>query len=180
MLKCISVAIVLSLATSAAASEQSCSFAAIDAHLKAEEEQFAIREGPQVKEEKTGIVLRDSSCPPTDESGMIEYMDHYEVLPLAENINAILIDTHQCGGGNKHGQYFLFSRGEKCTLVTNPEIGDMKFIAESMYSIDNRVVILKGFKWTGEDAHCCPSKEGTLEYNFFDGSYKFRLKKAKR
>jgi|SRR5208337_128634 len=147
---------------------------------EAEEEQFAIREGTQVKEEKTGIVLRNSSCPPADESGMIEYMDRYDVVSLEENINAILIDTHQCGGGNKHGQYFLFSKGERCTLVTDPEIGDMKFIAESMYSPDGRVVTLKGMKWTREDAHCCPSKEGTLEYNFLDGSYKFRLKRVKK
>jgi len=178
MLKHAWIAIVISLSTRAAAGEQSCSFTAINAYLKADEEKFAAREGVQ-SNERTGIVPDPHSCPPSDQSGMLEYMDKYQVDWVDENTNAVLIDTHQCGGGNKHGQYFLISRGEKCDLVKDPEIGDMQFIADRMYSRDG-VVYLVGYKWRSDDPHCCPSREGTLEYVPRTGRYSFNLHKSRR
>jgi hypothetical protein len=174
-----SLVILLLLTQAAAADEISCSSAAVDSFLKADWQKYSAKEPSGPKDEKVGIVPRYAKCPPMEQGGMLEYMDSFQLTPVDEHTDAILIDTHQCGGGNKHGQYFLISRHNKCDVITKPEIGDMAFIAENMYAND-RTVVLKGIKWTRDDPHCCPSSEGTLEYNVDTGQYVFNLHKIKQ
>lgn len=173
------VALFLSSPTAVAADEFSCSFAAIDSYLKADWEKYARADPSASKAEKIGIVPRYAKCPPMEQRGMLEYMDSFQLVPVDERTDAILIDTHQCGGGNKHGQYFLISRSGKCDVITKPEIGDMAFIAENIYANEN-IVILKGVKWAEKDPHCCPSSEGTLDYNVQTNQYSFKLHKIKQ
>lgn len=167
------------LTQTAVADEFTCSFAAVDAYLKADWEKYAATEPSASKNERTGLVARYAKCPPMEQGGMLEYMDNFQLTPVDEHTDAILIDTHQCGGGNKHGQYLVIARDNKCDLVTNPEIGDMAFIAESMYAHDN-VLTLKGIKWVENDPHCCPSRSGTLEYNVLTKQYAFKLHRIKQ
>jgi hypothetical protein len=167
------------LTRAAVADEFSCSFAAVDAYLKTDWEKDAAREPSASKNEKTDLVSRYANCPPMEQGGMLEYMDKFQLTPVDEHTDAILIDTHQCGGGNKHGQYFLIARSNKCDLVTKPEIGDMAFIAESMYA-DGSIVTLKGINWAENDPHCCPSSEGTLEYNAHTKQFAFKLHRIKQ
>ena len=169
----------LMLVAPAAADEFTCSFGAINAYLKADWDKYAASDPSASKNEKTGIVPRYATCPPMEQGGMLEYMDSFQLVPIDEKRDAILIDTHQCGGGNKHGQYFLISANGKCDFVRDPKIGDMSFIAESMFANEN-IVTLKGRKWTESDAHCCPSREGALEYNANTGRYAFKLRKIGR
>jgi hypothetical protein len=165
MRKLLFFAVFTALAAPAAADEFSCSFNAINAYLKTDWEKFLAWEPTAPKDEKTGIVSRYAACPPTEQGGMLEYMDGFQLVPIDEKRDAILIDTHQCGGGNKHGQYFLISANGKCDLIRDPKIGDMSF---------------KGMRWTDSDAHCCPSREGTLEYDVSTGRYKFKLRRIGR
>ena len=161
------------------AAEFSCSFAAVDAYLKADWEKYTRNDPSASKTEKIGLVPRYAKCPPMEQGGMLEYMDNFQLTPIDEHTDAILIETHQCGGGNKHGQYFLISQNGKCDVVTKPEIGDMAFIADSMYANEN-IVTLKGIKWADSDPHCCPSAEGTLDYNAVTKQYSFKLHKIKQ
>lgn len=167
-------AILICITNPALASEQGCSFLEINSFLKNDWKKVIAREGGDLKKIKTGIVARESRCPIREKSGMIEYMDHYQAVPIDDNSKAILIDTHQCGGGNKHGQYLIISSGEQCKIVTEPEIGDMAFLGKSLYVSDGKI-ILKGMKWLSDDPHCCPSKAGTLEYSVSSGKYIFNL-----
>lgn len=168
------------LSTQAAvADEFSCSFSAVDAYLKADWERYTRHDPSASKTEKTELVPRFAKCPPMEQGGMLEYMDSFQLVPVDDHTDAILINTHQCSGGNKHGQYFIISRNGKCDAVTKPEIGDMAFIADSMFA-DNDVVTLNGIKWGDNDPHCCPSSEGTLEYNVVTKQYSFKLHKIKQ
>lgn len=161
------------------ADEFSCSFIAIDDYLKADWEKYVRNDPSASKNERIGLVRKYAKCPPMEQGGMLEYMDNFQLTPIDEYTDAILIDTHQCGGGNKHGQYFLISRNGKCDVVTKPAIGDMAFIADSMYANEN-VVTLNGTKWADSDPHCCPSSEGTLDYNVVTKQYAFKLHKIKQ
>ena len=167
----------LLFSTQAMADEFSCASAAIDAFLKADWEQTLKIDPSASKTEKTGILPRHAVCPPMEQAGMLEHMDKFQLIPVDENIDAMLIDSHQCGGGNKHGQYFVIMKSGKCDLVRKPEIGDMAFIAENLYGTDNGVA-LQGLKWTDKDAHCCPSQKGTIDYDPRTGKYSFNLQKA--
>ena len=48
----------------------------------------------------------------------------------------------------------------------------MSFIAQQMSASDG-VVSLYGSRWMPDDAHCCPSKEGTLEYDTKNKKHRF-------
>lgn len=173
------MAMAFSALASAPANAQTCAFSAVDSFLKADAEKYKSMNPGEAAAEKAGLVPRQSKCPPMEEGGLLEFIDKFQVVSVADNIDATLIDTHQCGGGNKHGQYLVISKGRKCNVVTEPEIGDMAFIATEMYATDNGVV-LKGVKWTKDDPHCCPSKQGTLTYQVFNGSYSFTLRALKQ
>jgi hypothetical protein len=79
----------------------------------------------------------------------------------------------------KYGQYLLITRNGKCDAVTKPATGDMAFIADNMYANDN-IVTLKGNKRADNGPHCCPSAEGTLDYNAVTKQYSFKLHKIKQ
>ena len=170
--------IIMAAITSAPASAQSCAFSAVDASLKREAE-IDKASNPNNREEAAGLIKRQTKCPPMERGGALEYVDKFQVVSVTENVEATLIDTHQCGGGNKHGQYLVIARSNQCHLVRKPAIGDMSFIATEIYAGDTDIT-LSGLKWQEEDAHCCPSKKATLTYNAFTGSYKFQLEDLKQ
>jgi hypothetical protein len=163
----------------AMADEISCSMAAVDAYLKADWQKYAAKELSASKDEKVGLIPRHAKCPPMEQGGMLEYMDSFTLTPVGGDVDGILIDTHQCGGGNKSGQYFVVSRNGKCEMALTSEVGDMSFIAESMFATDNGVT-LRGRKWMSNDAHCCPSREGTLDYDVKTGRFVYKLQKIKQ
>ena len=117
-----------------------------------------------------GLVRHRDYCP-TD-AHLEEYAVEYHVVPINRMANAILIWTRPCGGGNKIGQYFAIATGGEVELITDAEIGDMSFIAQGMSASDG-VVSLYGSRWMPNDAHCCPSKEGTLEYDTRTKKHRF-------
>ncbi len=81
-----------------------------------------------------------------------------------------------CGGGNKHGQYLYISKSSGGgDLVTDAEIGDMSFIGRISHS-DGNVVYLVGNRWMPNDPHCCPSKEGMLEYDVITRKHSFNVR----
>jgi len=170
------LSVILTQSTQARAHEQSCVQSAIDAYLKNEETGRSFSESK--RPDRSGLLPRQSSCPSMRLSGALEAISSYISVPVDRASNAILVDTEQCGGGNKHGQYLVIFRSGSCEVVREPEVGDMKFIAEKMYAIDGRI-ILNGRKWMPDDAHCCPSKNGILDYNIFTGSYSFKLSPQK-
>lgn len=43
--------------------------------------------------------------------------DAFQLTPIDEHTDAILIDTYRCAGGNNHGQYFIISRTGKCEVL---------------------------------------------------------------
>lgn len=106
---------------------------------------------------------------------MSEFVEDYQVVPIDKISNAILISTRMCGGGNKHGQYFVISGKRKVELITDAEIDDMSFLGQ-ITGVRGGVVYFKGVRWMPGDPHCCPSKEGTLEYNIRTKKHKFTLK----
>lgn len=117
-----------------------------------------------------GLVARFDQCP--KDADLEEYVQEYQVVPIDSTSNAMLIWTRMCGGGNKNGQYFAISTGKGAELITDAEVGDMSFIAQQMSASDG-VVSLYGSRWMPDDAHCCPSKEGTLEYDTKTKKHRF-------
>ena len=173
------VATAISGLGSVASNAQTCAFSAVNAFLKADAEKYKSTNPGEGVAEKAGLVSRPSKCPSMQEGGLLEFVDKVQIVKISGKTGAALIDTHQCGGGNKHGQYLVISQGMKCNIVEDPEIGDMRFIASIIYARDDGVV-LKGIKWTKDDPHCCPSEQGTLSYRVSSGSYRFLLRELKQ
>lgn len=160
------------------ADSQICALLKVDEFLKADAEKTHMMYPDQPKD-REGLVPRLAKCPPPDKADLIEYVNKYQVVPVEDDIDAVLLDTQECGTGNKHGQYLVIAKGASCELITEPEIGDMHFIAHDIYATDDGVT-LQGHKWTGDDPHCCPSREGTLDYQVSTGAYTFKLHEMKK
>jgi hypothetical protein len=111
-----------------------------------------------------GLVPDKAFCPNTP-ANSVEYVSRFEGVPINATSTAILLSTEMCGGGNKHGQYFYISKSSGGgDLVTDAEIGDMSFLGR-ITRAENNIVYFEGRQWRPNDPHCCPSTEGTLEYN---------------
>jgi hypothetical protein len=122
-----------------------------------------------------GLVLDKALCPNVP-SNTVEYVSRFEGVPINATTTAILLSTEMCGGGNKHGQYFYISKSSGGgDLVTDAEIGDMSFLGRNSRA-ENNMVYFEGRQWRPNDPHCCPSTEGTLEYNVVTRKHAFRSK----
>jgi hypothetical protein len=122
-----------------------------------------------------GLVLDKALCPNAP-ANSVEYVSRFEGVPINATTTAILLSTEMCGGGNKHGQYFYISKSSGGgDLVTDAEIGDMSFLGRISHSESN-IVYFEGERWMPNDPHCCPSKEGTLEYNVVTRKHTFKSK----
>jgi clan AA aspartic protease (TIGR02281 family) len=126
-----------------------------------------------------GLVTTRSACPGGESSDDInigwEVVRATEVAPIEGVGNAILIDTSQCGGGNKHGQYLVITRDGSANVITNAEIDDMSFIGRSIRA-EGTSLFLPGVRWRPHvDPHCCPFAEATLQYDVKTGKHRFIL-----
>jgi hypothetical protein len=122
-----------------------------------------------------GLVLDKALCP-NALANAVEYVSRFEGVPINATTTAILLSTEMCGGGNKHGQYFYISKSSGGgDLVTDAEIGDMSFRGRISHAESN-IVYFEGERWMPNDPHCCPSKEGTLEYNVVTRKHTFKSK----
>jgi hypothetical protein len=122
-----------------------------------------------------GLVSDKSLCPKAAGS-LIEYVTRIEVVPVDATTNALLLSSEMCGGGNKHGQYLYISKPSGGgDLVNNAEIGDMSFIGRISH-VEGGTIYLVGNRWMPNDPHCCPSKDGTLEYNVTTKQHVFNVK----
>jgi hypothetical protein len=131
--------------------------------------------GALLQKDGGGLVAQRDACPKRNDDAW-EYVENAQVAPINETDYAILIDSRNCNGGNKHGQYLEIAQNGSAHVVTNAEIDDMSFIASNI-RIEGMSVFLTGSKWGADDPHCCPSKEAVLEYNIRTGSHKFTLGK---
>jgi hypothetical protein len=111
------VAITFSALVSVTANAQTCAFSAVDAFLKADAEKYKSMNPGETVAEKAGLVPRQSKCPSMQEGGLLEFVDKVQVVSISGDADAALIDTHQCGGGNKHGQYLVISQGKNVILL---------------------------------------------------------------
>jgi hypothetical protein len=122
-----------------------------------------------------GLVSSKALCPPSV-GNLQEYVTRIEFVPVSATTNALLLSSEMCGGGNKHGQYLYISKSSGGgDLITDAEIGDMSFIGRLSH-VEGDTVYLYGNRWTANDAHCCPSKEGTLSYNVATRKHAFDVK----
>ena len=126
-----------------------------------------------------GLVSHYNNCEKdADTYDAREYVEDYQIVPIDSISNAMLISTRMCSGGNKHGQYFVIARKGKAEHITNAEIDDMSFIGK-IREVSDGVVYFDGVRWLPNDPHCCPSKQGTLEYNIKTKKHKFTLEDYK-
>jgi hypothetical protein len=122
-----------------------------------------------------GLVSEKSLCPKAA-GNLIEYVTRVEFVPVDATTNALLLSSEMCGGGNKHGQYLYISKSwGGGDLVTHAEIGDMSFIGRISH-VEGGTIYLVGNRWMPNDPHCCPSKDGTLEYNVTTKQHVFSVK----
>jgi hypothetical protein len=126
-----------------------------------------------------GLVSSKALCPPAV-GNLQEYVTRIEFVPVNATTNALLLSSEMCGGGNKHGQYLYISKSwGGGDLVTDAEIGDMSFIG-SISHVEGDTVYLFGNRWMPNDPHCCPSKQGTLEYNVTTKQHAFKVKDVQK
>jgi hypothetical protein len=113
-----------------------------------------------------GLVSRKSLCPKKHRSteGRWEFASSATVVSINDSDSAVLVDTGECYGGNGSGQYLVIIQNDAASVVTDAGIEDMSFLADHMYAEDDSL-FLYGDQWLTTDAHCCPSKKATLEYN---------------
>jgi hypothetical protein len=123
-----------------------------------------------------GGLVSDKALCPSAAGNLFEYVTRIEFVPVNATTNALLLSSEMCGGGNKHGQYLYISKSwGGGDLVTDAEIGDMSFIGRISH-VEGGAIYLVGNRWMPNDPHCCPSKEGTLEYNVNTKKHVFNVK----
>ena len=125
----------------------------------------------------SGLVGGYEACPQDDRSEWgVEFVTGYDVKPAGDGAFAVLVDTAQCSGGNKHGQYFAMSGNGGTRLLLTDVIDDMRFIAENFYVGDGDITF-QGHRWLENDPHCCPSQKGLLTYDLATGRASFQVNK---
>ncbi|MFP1632520.1 hypothetical protein ACLB6G_12345 [Zhengella sp. ZM62] len=123
--------------------------------------------------EGSGLVGRYAACPGDDRSEWgFEFVEAYDIKPFGASSYAMLIDTRQCSGGNKHGQYFAVSGKNGVRLVLTDVIGDMRFIIERFHVDWDKIEFL-GLRWLENDPHCCPSWKGRMTFDLKTGKTRF-------
>jgi hypothetical protein len=129
-----------------------------------------------LKNKGRGAVSKRASCP--NNSSDIEYFVDYTHKPVDDNSSIVNAFTMLCPEGNSVNQYLILLQGSGGRVIAGDLIGDMNFKGDDI-RIDGDTIIIEGVKWSPNDAHCCPSKEGTLEYNIKTGKHKYKLHKLR-
>lgn len=120
-----------------------------------------------------GAVSQREKCPKS--SADIQYITDYKIVPINDSSSAVSVFTMSCPEGNSVDQFLIIIQNGKGQVVASDLVGDSNFKGGEMW-VDGNTLYLQGDKWARDDAHCCPSKEGTFEYNISTGSHKFKLK----
>jgi hypothetical protein len=127
-----------------------------------------------------GLVGSINLCPSLNISESLDqdwqYVAKSQIVSINSTDNAILIDSELYNGGNGYGQYLVIVQKSKAKVITNAEIHDMSFLG-NISRVEDHTVYLEGYRWEPNDAHCCPSREATLEYNIRTGQHRFTLGK---
>jgi hypothetical protein len=87
--------------------------------------------GALLQKDGGGLVPLRSACP-TKNADPWEYADGSQIVAINDKDSAVLVDTHQCAGGNKHGQYLAIVQNDVARVVTDAEIDDMSFLGQGM------------------------------------------------
>jgi hypothetical protein len=120
-----------------------------------------------------GLVPFQAACPQKNADPW-GFVSSSVVVPIDKANSAVLVNVGMCDGGNGHGQFLVILENGTPHLVQGTEIGDMSFIGLNMFS-DGDSVTLYGDRWLKSDAHCCPSKKATLEYNLKTHQHKLAI-----
>jgi hypothetical protein len=129
-----------------------------------------------LKTNNGGAVVKRDKCPTTSEE--IQYLVDYTHKPVDTDTSIVNAFTMLCPDGNSTNQYLILLKGNSGRVIAPELIGDMNFKGDDI-SIEGDTIFMKGVKWLSNDAHCCPSKEGTLEYNIRTGAHKYKLHKIR-
>jgi hypothetical protein len=124
-----------------------------------------------LKKEGKGAVSQREKCP---KNGDIEYITDFKFRPISINATVGSVYTMTCPVGNGTDEYFVLIKNGEGRVIGREAIGAMNFMGDH-YWIEGNVLKVQGVKWMGEDAHCCPSKEGILEYDLKSGRHKYNL-----
>jgi len=130
-----------------------------------------------LKKRGEGAVSQREKCPKT--SADIWYAIDYKIVPINDSSSAVTVFAMLCPEGNYSDEYLIIIENGKGRVVANDLIGVSKFMSSNMW-VQGNTIYLEGSKWLTNDAHCCPSKEGTLEYNIKTDRHKFKLRDTKR
>jgi hypothetical protein len=130
-----------------------------------------------LKKRGDGAVSQSEKCPKTSDN--IWYAIDYKIVPINDSSSAMTVFVMLCPQGNYSDEYLIVIENGKGRVVANDLIGVSKFMSSSMW-VQGNTIYLEGSKWLTNDAHCCPSKEGTLEYNIKTNQHRFKLRDAKK
>jgi hypothetical protein len=122
-----------------------------------------------------GIVTSHKKCPRKTDN-LIEVSTGIEKAKIDSNRSAVVVFTELCNGGNRLGEYLVITEGNSGRLITDAEIGDLNFLVDKV-TVNGNLILMDGKKWDKEDGHCCPSLEGTIEYNLDTKKQRFIPKK---
>jgi hypothetical protein len=129
--------------------------------------------GSDLQAKGGGLAALNGACPKSNNDEW-EYLASALFVPISAADSAVLVNTGRCNGGNGSGQYLVLNQGGTARVVKDAGIADMSFLATNAYFIDG-VLTLYGNRWLPADAHCCPSKKATLEFNLKTGSRKLTV-----
>lgn len=128
-----------------------------------------------LKKDGGGIVSDHKKCPRKTDN-FIEVLTSSESAKIDSNRSAVVIFTELCNGGNRLGEYLVITEGNTGHLISDADIGDLNFLVDKVTANGN-LILMEGKKWGKEDGHCCPSLDGTIEYNIDTKKQRFIPKK---
>ena len=127
-----------------------------------------------LKKDDSGLVQFYDACPKKNADDEWLYAGSVLVVFINATDRAILVNAGQCNGGNGSSQYLYVIQRGAAQLVSGLGLADMSFLASNMY-VDGDSLSLYGSRWMNNDAHCCPSRKATLEYNLQTHQHKLTL-----
>jgi hypothetical protein len=128
-----------------------------------------------LREDGRGAVSQQEKCP---KKGDVDYITDFKFKPIGGNSVVGSVYTMACPIGNGTDEYFVLIKNGRGSVIGREAIGVMNFMGDQ-YWVEGDILKVEGVKWVGDDAHCCPSKEGVLEYNLRSGRYKYNLRPIK-
>jgi hypothetical protein len=123
-----------------------------------------------------GAVSQQEKCPKV---GEFDYITDFKFKPISDGAVIGSVYTMACPIGNGTDEYFILIKNSRGRIIGREAIGVMNFMGDQ-YWVEGNILKIDGVKWVGDDPHCCPSKEGILEYDLLSGRYKYNLYRSKQ